>query len=952
MKPLSTIAMQWAAVEQLLDEALALPPQARDAWLAALDGERAQHRDTLRALLQTQARIETDDFLVTLPPLPLPSDTAAPGIAGAEPHAGERVGPYRLIRELGRGGMGLVWLAERADGLASRQIALKLPRLAWGQAFAERLAREREILASLEHEHIARLYDAGIDAHGRPFIAMQYVDGEPIDAYCRRLDLPPAARIGLLLQALSAVAHAHARLVVHRDIKPGNVLVDAQGQVTLLDFGVAKLLDGERTTATALTELAGRAFTPDYASPEQIRGEPLGTASDVYSLGVLAFELLAGTRPYRLQRGTAAELEEAITQADPPRASDVAVTPAQKQALRGDLDAILGKALKKSALDRYASAEAFAQDLQRRLRGEPVQARPDSAGYRLVRFVGRHRLAVGMGTALTLTVLAGSAAALWQAREARAHEQRATAELRRQHAVQDLYLETMSRLTVLGAEQPEALSRPGGVSAVLLDKLRDFEKRNADNPEALGAQLESVMIQLNYDGRYADSLAVGQQLLKHQKAHGAPADDVLNTYASLGRTLNKLGRVDESEAMRREGLAWAPKVHDEESDSIRLTLATDLGDLLINNGKRAEALRVLTEADRIAREKFAEDHLRYDTLMSLAHFHLGFDDAKGLQMMRLCEAEVAHLPDLDGDKRAHFAWWMSEALLANGDLAGAEKQATLSVELYRQEAGRDGRMSQRALGRLAGIVAHLDPGQARALLAEERQWMAARPDGLKPSTDRLLRTRELETANLAGDTAAIAALANLDTAPLLKTPMPLDGEALLTQLARALVLVQRGEQALPLAQAVYAKSARRDGVTVASVRAELALASAQLSAARPGEALQTARALLQHLDGAQGQASRSYREALALAALAAARQGDTMAAQGLLQRLDQRARPPFPSAIEAADCDLLQAQALQALGRTREAATLAARVLAELTAMGIQHPQSPRLALARQLAGG
>lgn len=946
MTRLTPIAEQWTQVEHLLDEALALPEAARDAWLAGLSGESATLRETLRALLRTQARIETDDFLRTLPRFEPP---AAPT---TEPQEGEHVGPYRLLRELGRGGMGLVWLAERHDGLAARPVALKLPRQAWGQALAERLAREREILATLEHPHIARLYDAGVDALGRPFIAMQYVEGEPIDRYCERLALPTAARIELLLQALSAVAHAHARLVVHRDIKPAHVLVNEAGQVTLLDFGVAKLLDGDRTADTALTEVAGRAFTPDYASPEQIRGEPLGTASDIYSLGVLAFELLAGARPYRLQRGTAAELEEAIMQTDAPRASDVAATPALRKALRGDLDAILGKALKKSPQERYASVDALAQDLQRHLRREPVLARPDSARYRLARFVGRHRLAVGMGTALGLTVLAGSSAALWQAREARTHERRANAELRRQHAVQELYIETLSRLTVLGAEEPEALSKPGGVSAVLMERLKDFEKRNADNPEALGAQLESVMIQLNYDARYAESLAVGQQLLKHQKAHDAPADDVLNTYASLGRTLQKLGRLDESEAMRREGLRWAPKVRDPESDSIRLTLAADLGDLLINKGQRAEALQVLTEADRIARETFAEDHLRYDTLISLAHFYLGFDDAKGLELMRQSEAEIAHLSNLDADYRANFAWWMSDALAANGDLAAAEVQATRAVELYRQTTGRDGRMAQRALSRLASVVAHREPARAAALLAQERQWFAARPDGIKGSTERLLRARELEAAALAGDVAGIESLAQVDTAPLLKTPIPLDGEALLTQLSRALVLVGRGEQALPLAEAVFAKQAGRSGgVTLAKASAELTLAHAQLAAARPADALRTAQALLLHLDEAQGQSHRSYREALALGALAAAQLKDAATAGMLLQRLERQPRPPFPSAVERADCDLLQAQALLQLGRQPEAAQIAEGVQRALATSGLQHAQSPRLLQARTLAG-
>jgi len=282
MTPLSPFEAHWPAISALLDEALGLPAPERAPWLEGLVGEPSSHREALRALLAHQASVETDDFLNTLPRL----DTvhASPPVSGLA--AGGSVGAYRLIAEIGQGGMGTVWLAERADGLMNRRVALKLPRIVWGDSFAKRLAREREILATLEHEHIARLYDAGIDAHGRPFLAMEYVDGEPIDAYCRTHALPVRERVALLLQVMAAVSHAHSRLVVHRDLKPSNILVTTDAKVKLLDFGIAKLLEGDSTLRTALTELSGRALTLDYASPEQIRGQPLGTASDVYSLAV------------------------------------------------------------------------------------------------------------------------------------------------------------------------------------------------------------------------------------------------------------------------------------------------------------------------------------------------------------------------------------------------------------------------------------------------------------------------------------------------------------------------------------------------------------------------------------------------------------------------------------------------------------------------------------------
>ena len=231
----------------------------------------------------------------------LPHEAASLPADESDLQPGALVGPYRLLRELGIGGMGAVWLAERADGTLKRQVALKLPRAAWSRGLAERMARERDILASLEHPHIARLYDAGTDAQGRPFLALEYVEGQPIDVYCHERALNIPARLQLLLQVAHAVAFAHSRLVIHRDLKPSNILVTADGQVRLLDFGIAKLMEGDRTQETQLTQLAGRALTLDYASPEQIRGEPIGTASDVYSLGVVAYELLAGAKTVQAQ---------------------------------------------------------------------------------------------------------------------------------------------------------------------------------------------------------------------------------------------------------------------------------------------------------------------------------------------------------------------------------------------------------------------------------------------------------------------------------------------------------------------------------------------------------------------------------------------------------------------------------------------------------------------------
>ena len=404
-----------ASLSRLLDDALAIDAASHEAWLTALPASQRHLAPALREMLAEHSRRTESGPLSTLPRL---------GDADAGPGPGDRVGPYRLLRAVGQGGMGSVWLAERADGSFQRQVALKLPRLSGSAGLAERMAREREIGAMLEHPHIARLYDAGLDELGRPFIAMAYIDGRPIDQYCREQGLDVTGRLRLVVQVVRAVAHAHGRLVIHRDIKPGNVLVDDQGQAHLLDFGIAKLLDAA-TPDGRLTQEYGRALTPLYAAPEQLAGRPIGVAADVYSLGVLTYELLTGRLPHQPKRATAAALEEAILEEDAAPASACAKDKALARALRGEIDAILGKALKRDPADRYATADALADDIERHLRGETVRARPDTAAYRLSKAVRRHRGAFAAATAVSLAVLGGGAVATVQAQRAQDEARRA-----------------------------------------------------------------------------------------------------------------------------------------------------------------------------------------------------------------------------------------------------------------------------------------------------------------------------------------------------------------------------------------------------------------------------------------------------------------------------------------------------------------------------------------------
>jgi serine/threonine protein kinase len=400
---------------RLLDEALELDPSQREAWIASLAPRERELAEPLREMLANEDALAADQRFAELPRM-----TQDDAVA----HPGEVVGPYRLGHEIGRGGMGSVWLAERSDGSYRRQVALKLPRLAWGAGLAERMAREREIGALLEHPAIARMYDAGVDDRGRPYLAFEYIDGQPIDAWCESQALSLRRRLALFIQVVKAVAYAHGRLVVHRDLKPSNVLVTPEGQAHLLDFGIAKLLQDASPGQTHLTREQGRVLTPHYASPEQIAGEPITVASDVYTLGVLLYELLTGELPHAPRRETLGAIEDAILEGNTVLASTRAKDRATARALRGEIDAILSKAMQRDPQRRYGTAEALAHDIERYLQGETVSAKPDSLSYRLHKAIKRHWVAVTATSAVLFAVLSGSAVAVVQAQKAARSAQR------------------------------------------------------------------------------------------------------------------------------------------------------------------------------------------------------------------------------------------------------------------------------------------------------------------------------------------------------------------------------------------------------------------------------------------------------------------------------------------------------------------------------------------------
>src|SRR5689334_16505640 len=423
-EPLSKMKVDpesWPTVSQLMDEWLDLPPEQRERWLANLGPEHAKILPALRELLSQP----DPGFLENLPQV----ENADLGDAWPVTGDGAQVGPYRLVRELGHGGMGVVWLASRSDGTLKRDVAIKFPHFyLHNQTLTDRFARERDILARLADARIARLYDAGVTAQGQPYLVLEYIEGEPITDYCDRLCLNIESRLKLFLEVLRAVQYAHVNLIVHRDLKPSNILVTNAGEVRLLDFGIAKLLEEGEAQETEITRFGGRALTPDFASPEQLAGGAITTAADVYSLGILLYELLSGSRPYKLQRDASGSMAR-VPAADPARPSQIAKEESQATSrgatvkrlnaeLRGDLDTIVMMAIQNDPQARYATADAFAQDIARYLDGQPVLARPEGAWYRTKKFVLRNRLAVASAMSIALALAAGTGIALSQKKRA------------------------------------------------------------------------------------------------------------------------------------------------------------------------------------------------------------------------------------------------------------------------------------------------------------------------------------------------------------------------------------------------------------------------------------------------------------------------------------------------------------------------------------------------------
>ena len=628
-----------AQVLAWFEHALDQPAPARHAWLAAqalpdwLDAR-------VRRLLQVDDTL--GDFLDTAPPLP-PSAGFGPF-----PVAGERIGNWRLERELDAGGMGVVFLARRDDASYDQQVALKLVRplhLAAAPEFRRRMVarfeNERRLLARLSHPNIARILDGGSTADGVPWLAMEYVDGAPLVDWCDAHALDVRARLALFAKVCAGVQEAHRHLIVHRDLKPDNILVGADGQPRLLDFGIARVLSADDPAhapepddgATVLT-----AMTPAYASPEQVRRRPLTTASDVYSLGVLLHQLLAGARPYDLKGLTPAQAEHVVCEAphrslrDSLAASTLDADARRRRAaqLSPELERVVARAMHLAPERRYPSAAALAEDVQRFLDGAPVLAHPDSRGYRVRKFVGRHRAASAAAAVALCAVLGGGAVALWQAREARA----AAADMRQVNAF---------LLDVLQLADPFAATEDTTLSQALEGAAGRLERHFPGRPDLTAGIRHGI----------------GTGMLSHHRLDAAAVQ--------LPRAL------DEARAA----------FGDDDIRTIRVLEA--LADLRDQQGDHAAAVALMREAiERIERNRLQADPAYLMLLNNLGNLHLMKEQSAQADLWLARAAAQAAATDTPAGDRATIAANLAQAAHGLGDLARADRLYRDAEALYAQ----------------------------------------------------------------------------------------------------------------------------------------------------------------------------------------------------------------------------------------------------------------------------
>ncbi len=685
---------RWERISALFHAASDRPAEERDAFLERACADDNALYAEVQALLAAEPHAGglLEDLV----------SVAAKSVSDSS-IVGGLVGPYRVVRELGHGGMGAVYLAERADGQFEQQVALKLVKRGMdSEQILRRFHMERQILARLHHPHIARLLDGGLADDGRSFFAMEHVEGEPIDRYCDARCLTVDERLRLFFDVCGAVTYAHANLVVHRDLKPENILVTAGGSVRLLDFGIAKVLADEDEPGT-LTLAGLRVMTPAYASPEQVRGGTVGTATDVYSLGVVLYELLAGVRPYEIESRSPIDVEHVVCQTEPERpsvrfarATDGSAPTAEaigrarrtearrlRQRLSGDIDAICLKALRKEPRDRYGSVEALAEDVRRHLDGLPASARAGTVGYRLRKSLKRHRALVGTAAAIVVTI--SSVVAFYTARLA---EQRDLAQLEAAKAT-----EVAGFLRGLFEVSDPSESRGESVTArELLDEgARSVDEGLADQPE-VQATMRRVIGEVYGDlGLYDRARPLLERALEQARVlHGEGHEDVATSQAALALVLQNAGDRRAAEPLFREALATRRRSFGAEHPAVAQAL-DNLAYLVESMGDNEEAERLYREALALNRKLYpADDPHIAATLVRLGGLMRQtdrLDEAEPLVREALA-AQRAHYGNLH-PRVASAVRNLAALMRDKGDYAAADTLYQEALALRRQLLGDD-----------------------------------------------------------------------------------------------------------------------------------------------------------------------------------------------------------------------------------------------------------------------
>jgi eukaryotic-like serine/threonine-protein kinase len=683
---------RWLRASGHLDRVLELPPQAQAVCLAALQEEDPESAADVAALLDEHRRLTAEGFLDSAPPIQ-PREAQLAGVA---------IGAYTIVSRIGHGGMGTVWLASRSDGRFQGQAALKLLNAALvGRGGEERFKREGTILARLTHPHIARLIDAGVSNTGQPYLVLEHIAGRHIDRFCDEERLSVEARIRLFLDVQAAVAHAHANLIVHRDLKPSNVLVTATGQVKLLDFSIAKLIQDEAQPAlTALTHESGSAMTPKYAAPEQVTGGAITTATDVYSLGVLLYELLTGHHPAGTAPKSPSDYVKAVTETEPVRlstavqretsqqataslASTRATTPARlRRQLRGDLETILSKALKKNPLERYASVAEFGDDLRRYIDHQPIAARPDSVRYRTAKFVRRHW--PGLAAAAVATVVFAGLIGFYTVRLATERD-RARLQAEKASRVSEL----LSGL-LTGADPYRTPDAKEPTVQNLLDiGAERIAKELVDQPELQAEMFTVIGRTYARMGLHAKALPLLEQALAiGRRTFGSQHVRVAQSLNDLGALQREIGNPAAAEPLLVESLAVRRRLLGNEDKDVAVTLV-ELARVLKDRGRGPESEAPIREALAIRRKIFGDEHHETATSkneLALLLWERG-DLAGAEPLLRENVATSERRLGADHPNVGSAKASLAQVLIAKGDAAGGEALLRESLAIQRRVFG-------------------------------------------------------------------------------------------------------------------------------------------------------------------------------------------------------------------------------------------------------------------------